>query len=249
MRNALLSRLDSCPHPHHEVLCFPHAGGSASYFQRWAQQLPAGVALRALQLPLREERLDDDPISDMRMLISQLMEELANLPPRPRILFGHSMGATVAWELALAMQHSGNPVRKLFVSGQTPPDRQRQTQFHLASNQALITEVSRFSATSASVFEFPALRELVLGQLRHDYALIECWQPTSSMTLTSPITVLHGTEDSEVNEPEARRWANFTLNDFKLLNWPGDHFYLTTHWQAVLRCLMQELTPLPLDMP
>ncbi len=249
MHVPLLRQLNHCALPHAEILCFAHAGGSASYFQRWASRLPAGVVLRALQLPLREDRLEAKPLTAMAELVKILVNEIIALPNLPRMIFGHSMGAMIAWEIGLALQQRGHPPSRMFISGQTPPDTVRQTQFHLASDQTLIDEVARFSATPAALFEFPALRELVLQQLRHDYALIESWRPTSTLTLSSPITVLHGHEDSEVTHSEAQRWRSFTDSEFRLYSWPGDHFYLTTHWRAVVHRLCQGLILPSLDMP
>ena len=249
MHASLLQQLNYCPAPRSEILCFPHAGGSAGYFQRWAAHLPEGVILRALQLPLREDRLELPPLTDMAELVRLLIKEVTALPKRPRILLGHSMGAIIAWEMALALEQCRQPVSHLFISGHPPPDVMRQTQFHLGSDQKLIAEVARFSATPASLFEFPALRDLVLEQLRHDYALIERWQPTTTEKLSSPITVLHGREDSEVTLHEAQCWSKFTSSEFRLYSWPGDHFYLTTHWQAILHQLCQRLFSHTPDMP
>ncbi|MCL2895834.1 thioesterase II family protein [Brenneria tiliae] len=226
------------------LICFPHAGGSASYFRSWAEALPAEIALFALQLPLREERIDDEPVTSIGSLIKQLWDQLSRVPRQQRILFGHSMGATLAWELALALQKKGIPPRHLFISGQMPPDHTRQTQFHRAEEDVLIAEVARFSATPPLLFEHPDIRELVLAQLRHDYALIENWQPTTRSMLYIPITFFHGLQDSEVTESAAQEWSRFTRGTFQLRCWPGDHFYLNLHWRAML----QQIT-LSLDIP
>lgn len=248
-RSRLLPRLNNCARPRAELLCFPHAGGSASYFQRWAPHLPDGLSLCALQLPRREERLDAAPIEDMEHLITDLLAEIPASPAMPLILFGHSMGAIVAWELALALQARGQIPQHLYISGQTPPDIQRQTAFHQASDEELLAEVMRFSATPASLLEFPALRELVLEQLRHDYRLIERWRPSTLPTLNAPITVLHGRADSEVTLPEASGWAHFSKRRFRLFSWPGDHFYLTARWQDVLQRVCQDASLTSFDMP
>lgn len=233
------------------LICFPHAGGSASYFQRWVTALPAGMALFALQLPLREERINEAPISDIATLLQQLMVQLSAGSVPQRILFGHSMGATLAWELALRLQATGMPPHALCVSGQTPPDQNHQTDFHRRSDRALIEEVMRFSATPRELFEYPALREMVLAQLRHDYTLIERWQPSTQAVLQAPIHVFHGTQDSELTPAQAQGWSDFTGETFQLSQWPGDHFYLNQHWRAVLRQIAHSLAlpELYSDMP
>ncbi|WP_072034437.1 thioesterase II family protein [Pantoea rodasii] len=245
----LLLPLNRCSDPHCEILCFPHAGGSASYFQRWTSHLPRGFSLRALQLPLRENRLDAEPLTRMRELISLLLKEINALPDVPRVLFGHSMGAIVAWELALSLEQQSRTPQHLFISGQQPPTFRRPTHFHQAADEVLIQEVARFAATPSSVFDFPDLRELVLAQLRHDYALIERWQPTTASRIAAPITVFHGREDTEVTLQQAQRWEDFTDNRFRWYSWPGAHFYLTTHWQALLERLCQSASSPSLDMP
>lgn len=229
------------PQATYRLFCFPHAGGSASYFQRWAVQLPQDVELYALQLPQREERIDDAAVDHIGQLLPMLLDELTALGDKPCLLLGHSMGATLAWELALALENQGSAASHLFLSGQTPPDAMRLTQFHRQPDQRLIDEIIRLDATPMALFDEPALRELILATLRHDYRLIETWSPVSRGRLRAPITVLHGTEDSEVTEQEARGWEKHTTGDFRCVRYPGGHFYLNQQWRGVMQQICETL--------
>ena len=54
------------------LICFPYAGGGASTFSLWPRALPSHVELCAVQLPGREERLSETPLTDCLDAAEQL---------------------------------------------------------------------------------------------------------------------------------------------------------------------------------
>src|SRR3954465_8819810 len=77
------------------LFCFPHSGGGASTFRGFQEALPADVEVAAVQLPGREGRLREDPVSSMERLIPMIAGGLAPHLGLPFAFFGHSMGAWV----------------------------------------------------------------------------------------------------------------------------------------------------------
>ena len=86
--------------PEARLVCFPHAGGSASFFLDWADLMPAGVELLAVRYPGREDRILDPPAGSMDALVEPLLQACSALSDVPLAFFGHSMGAVVAHEVA-----------------------------------------------------------------------------------------------------------------------------------------------------
>ena len=82
------------------LVCLPHAGGSASYYREWGARLPEAVEVHVVQYPGREERLAEPLIDTMAEMADTVAEVLRPLFARPLVLFGHSMGALVAYHLA-----------------------------------------------------------------------------------------------------------------------------------------------------
>ena len=69
-------------------------------FSSWGRAMPADVELCGVQMPGREGRLSEPPITDWEEVIVRLTDGLMPLLDRPVAFFGHSLGAVLAFELA-----------------------------------------------------------------------------------------------------------------------------------------------------
>src|SRR6185295_10927378 len=100
------------------LLCFPFAGGASSLYRAWQRALPS-IEVWPIELPGRGVRLDETPIADMTELCNGLLAAIDEVADLPLALFGHSMGARIAFEVARRL---GSRVVHLFASGSQPPD-------------------------------------------------------------------------------------------------------------------------------
>jgi pyochelin biosynthetic protein PchC len=146
----------------------------------------------------------------------------------PMLLFGHSFGATVAFEVARRIQQRGpGPVVHLVVSGRPGPRAQPRTAKHLLSDDELWADMLRLGGTQEQLASVPALRELVLPGLRQDYYIIETYEPAPDAAVSCPVTAFLGADDAEVDLAQAQAWALSTTGAFRLRVFDGDHFYLS----------------------
>ncbi|MER5387223.1 alpha/beta fold hydrolase, partial [Streptomyces sp. NPDC002688] len=106
------------------LLCLPHAGGSASFYHPLARRLGADVETLAVQYPGRQDRRTEEPVTDIGRLAGHVVAALDAEDDRPLALFGHSMGAVVAFETARQLSAAGRPPAVLIVSGRRAPSRQ-----------------------------------------------------------------------------------------------------------------------------
>ena len=227
------------------LVLFPHAGGGASFYRRWADDL-SGMDVRVVQYPGREDRIDDAYCSDLHELAAHVGRAVAPLADLPLIFFGHSMGATVAYEVAGHLQCEGVPrVEHLFVSGQPAPTHPRGDSVHLRDDEELVEELVRLGATSRAFLDNPALRDLVLPAVREDYRLIETYGPRPGQLLQCPITACLGDRDHETTVDEMRGWAEHTWGEFTLRMFSGDHFYLASLPPELARVLLDCLGTSP----
>lgn len=198
------------------LVCLPHAGGSARFFAGWDELLPQ-FTIHAVQYPGREERLSEPCIEDLHELVSAIIPEL---PRGPLVLFGHSMGASIAFEIARRV-----PVAHLFVSGRPGPARQieMRTQVHLLDDDGIVAELNKYGATEG----LDELRDLILPTVRSDYTLLETYTPDLTARIAAPITAFVTDADPSMTLEDADCWAAATTGEFTRTTYSGDHFFLS----------------------
>ncbi|TXS34638.1 thioesterase II family protein [Streptomyces sp. OR43] len=218
-----------------ELICFPHAGGSAGYWHALSAALPA-LSVRAVQYPGRQDRYREPAVPDLHRLADLIAEALGDGPPPagPRIFLGHSMGASLAHEVALRL--AGAPDRgpaALLVSGRRAPSRTVAGAERLDTDAALLAKVRSLGGTVPAVLDDPDLLDLVLPALRGDYAALAAYVPSTGAVLACPVVALTGDSDPEAPIADVRAWRDHTTGPFELRVFPGGHFFLGDHLPAV----------------
>jgi surfactin synthase thioesterase subunit len=216
------------------LVCFPHAGGSAVAFRSWPRQISPAVEVYAVQYPGRADRIDDAIVDDAATLIDCVLPELIPLLDRPVALFGHSMGAVLAYEVARALEARGAAPVHLFVSGCRAADDRGGVRLSELDDQELIATLARMGGTEAELLEDPDLRALILPYVRGDLRLLDAYRHDPHPRLSVPITSIIGDADQLVSPTQADRWAALTSGPFAQRVLPGDHFYLMSEQDKVV---------------
>jgi pyochelin biosynthesis protein PchC len=222
------------------LLCFPYAGGTASYYYAMAEALPKDIELLAIQYPGRQDRFREKCIGDLRVLASRAASEIRDrIHETPFALFGHSMGSVVAFEVACLLEDTGYRAENLFASGRYAPSfapSENHDPFHEMSDHSLFTALLQDSRSRSKILRELLQHEdyvkLILPSIRADYQAIETYEYAPRPPLSCPISVLIGEDDPHVAGQTARTWAEHTAVDCNVHIFPGDHFYLDD--QAVL---------------
>jgi surfactin synthase thioesterase subunit len=160
-------------------------------------------------------------------------------PDVPMAFFGHSMGATLAFEVALRLRRNfPASVTRLFVSARRAPADCHPTGRAFLDDDVLMRVMRRPGAPPLSEEEWA-----VLGPpLRNDLLMAERYRHRPGPRLTCPITAITAREDpTGCTEPEARRWADYTIGSFDAHVMPGDHLYLEDDPVAVAGFLATKL--------
>lgn len=219
------------------LFCFPYAGGSALIFRQWPELLSTAVEVRAAQLPGRGTRMSERSFDDIHKLVEALLPVIAEQLDKPFALFGHSMGGAIAFELSrrLRAQLDVEP-QHLFISGRRAPhlpDIERP--FYDLPDDEFKEELRRLNGTPAEVFEHPEMMEMLLPILRADVTLSQTYKCDSRPSLSCPLTVFGGLRDS-LDEPEGlQAWREHTVGPFARRMFDGDHFFINTARQHLLR--------------
>ncbi|MFC7439846.1 thioesterase II family protein [Laceyella putida] len=218
------------PNPQAELrlFCFPYAGGGASIYTNWQTRFSKRVEVCPVQLPGRENRMLETPISSMAQLVPQLADELEGYLDQPFLFFGHSMGALISFELTRELRRRNQPLpQKLIVSAKSAPHVPRRKSFGYASSDVeLIAELRELNGTPEEVLQSEELMELFLPIIRADFELVTRYAYQEEEPLSCPILALGGTEDADVPPENLAAWQQVTTGDFSLRLFAGDHFYL-----------------------
>jgi medium-chain acyl-[acyl-carrier-protein] hydrolase len=235
--------------PQFRLFCFPYAGGGATIFRDWADELQLSVEVCAIQLPGREWRCSEPSLRRVDEVVANLLPVLKPYLDIPFAMFGHSMGALLAYEMARGiLSTAGREPRVLFVSAHRAPHlSSRKRNLHGLPQDELIAEVKAFNGTPAEVFEHEDLVELVLPMLRNDLELVETYKAGPASVLSCPVVAIGGSRDPEILPEELAGWRSVTAGPFKSILLQGDHFFINSARGNLLRALQEELAALGLQ--
>lgn len=234
-------RYNDRPAPSAALVCFPHAGGTAPFFRPVSFGLTTAVDVIAMQYPGRQDRRDEAPLDDVRRLADGAYQALRDDTDLPLTLFGHSMGAVVAFEVARRFEADGRQLEALFVSGRTGPATDHGDDVHRHGDEAIIAEIARLDGSASIVLQDPDLMRAALPSLRADYRAVETYRCQPTDTVACPIVALTGDDDPKTSIEDAQTWQHHTTGDFALHVFRGGHFYLSAEMPAVLELLDRHL--------
>jgi medium-chain acyl-[acyl-carrier-protein] hydrolase len=226
------------------LFCFPYAGGSASLFWTWQVGLQDWVSVTALQLPGRANRIQEAPFTSMSDLIPIVGHSMIPLLTHGSFaFFGHSMGAVLGFEVARWLKHNGFPTPKsLFVAGRRAPQiPDTEHSIHGLDDSEFIANLANNKGTPTHVLNNRELMTLMLPTLRADFRLIETYEYYPDAPLCSSIVAFGGTDDDETRDGKLDAWKAQTTQTFRRHQLQGDHFFIHTNEQELLRLLRREL--------
>lgn len=221
------------------VVIFPHAGGGPAFYRGLGAALGERMRVCAVNYPGRERLIREPHAPSLDALVASLVEQMQGGVQGPVVLFGHSMGAIVAFEVAVSL---GEQVRGLIVSGHPAPTQGSLDRgLHRANDDELAHQVEKMGAVPEGLFQHREFRHHLIRLLRHDLRAIEthcCWEGTVGV----PLVAYMGDEDTVAPPASARAWASMTSVRFRSRTFPGGHFYFTTALGSVAAALHSDVT-------
>ncbi|MGW1674085.1 thioesterase II family protein [Streptomyces sp. NPDC002324] len=230
-----------------QLICLPYAGAGASFYRPWTALAGDSLDIVALQLPGRERLIDEEPYRNAHQavdgLVTQLRERLGDGGGHRVAIFGHSLGAVLAYELAHRLVDGPDSVPgvelvHVFVSGSPEPARGREQRASGLSDEDFLTRVGEFAGYHHPALDDPEMREMILPALRADVEMHEGYEPSTTLPLNAPLTVVRGEEDDLVGYDDAESWSKVAGRDFEHVEIPGGHMYLTDAAPALVRLIV-----------
>ena len=226
------------------LFCVPYAGGAASAYRGWSEMLPADVEVCPVQLPGRGSRFREAPFRKVSDLVPALAEGLLPLLDVPFALFGHSMGALVAFELARELRRRGAaaPVLLALSGHQAPTRPESEPPFsHLPDAQFLEEVRRRYDGIPPEVLAEKELLQILLPVLRADIQVLETYTYAKEPPLDCPISCLGGEDDPHVSRADLEAWGAETCGPLRVHTFAGGHFFVESARAEVLQALRHDL--------
>jgi len=227
--------------PRTTLFCIPHAGGGVSAFRNWAAALAPWVDVKVVQLPGRESRFREPPLHELGDVLGDLYRSVAPAAVGPFALFGHSMGALLAYELChMLRKDAGREPVHLFVSACRAP--------HIAPidkpcsglpQQEFIAEIMQsYGGIPAAILADDAFMAAVVPAMRADFSILERYRAAERSPLDCPISAFGGRHDNATPQSTLEAWQRHTTNAFSLEMLDGDHFFLQSERSALIAAIL-----------
>ncbi len=227
--------------PRLRLACFPHAGAGPTAYRRWIDLVPADVEVLSICYPGRQDRFGEPFATSVDSLAVGIGAALGSLADAPLALFGHSMGAVVAYETMLRLEMSyGIVPRHLFVSGCWAPNRVGDRDLELTDDE-LISHIRRLGNVHTELFESAELRELLLSALRADYRLLNAYRRDQIHRVAAPVVAYSGDVDPGCSPAQVAEWSAVTRHPFAVQVFTGDHFYLNAAAPELIQDILNRL--------
>jgi surfactin synthase thioesterase subunit len=224
------------------LFALPCAGASAAMYLRWRRRLPSWVQIQPIELPGRGGRLHEAPEATFEGLVDLLSDELETFPSQRYALFGHSMGALLAFGIAHSLYKRKRllPVA-LLISACAAPSRQDWRRYaDKNTDTSLIVDLRKQNGTPEEVFESVELLSMTLSLMRTDYRVCGSFRHKKMPPLPIPMHVFGGRAD-EIHESKLEAWQWESSADFSLDLFEGGHFFLRQQEESFLQVLAQRL--------
>lgn len=253
-RSKLLVCCKKNPHATLNLFCFPFSGAGPAVFRRWVASLPATVEVWAVQLQGREARHAEPMTARLYQIVEEAAEQIAAViregseAPRPFILYGHSLGAYLAYcvalKLKMSMPGSMQP-KALFLSGRRSPEHECAESLAQLADGALAERLTKMGGISPEFAAEPEFLRVALPKLRYDLSINETSLPPelkdADPKIDARFWIYRGTEDCQAPEPEVLTWQHFSAQKCTFSTVPGNHFFITNNAGSFMSKFVSDL--------
>ncbi len=219
-------------------------------YLRWRRRLPAWVRIQPVEFPGRGGRLYEESEKSLDALATRLCDELDMNRRQRYMLFGHSMGALLAYRIVHCLRSRKQPLPvALLLSACAAPSQQDWKRYaDKETDASLIADLRQQNGTPEEVFESPELLSMTLNLLREDYRICASFRYRELPPLPIPIHVFGGRAD-EIHPSRLEAWRHESTGNFSLDWFDGGHFFLRQQEEAFLPILVQRLAGNSVEVP
>ncbi|UYY98649.1 alpha/beta fold hydrolase [Peribacillus frigoritolerans] len=225
---------------HERVIFLPHAGGSANFFHELCVDLSSSIECIAIQYPGRQDRFDEKMINSIEEYSDIITEVILGLDDKPTMLFGHSMGSLIAYNMLVRYESELPFINLLLASAHNPPQNNpKYVDYDSMSNDNIIAYLKRLGGFDDVLLSDPNIIEIILPAVRNDLQAVSKYSNKSDVKINVPILAIIGDQDRSTDIESTSVWSELTTKEFQIIQLPGGHFYLSNEYKSLKKIILQ----------
>lgn len=217
------------------LLVFPHAGAGASAYRTFSKVLSKTFTVNLFQYPGRQDRVAEASLASLPEIAAGALGEFSTSVHNrgvPTVIFGHSMGALVAFEFVRIAEANGIEVRQLHASAAVAPYLAAAKPPHPTDDEEILDLLGALEGTDTDVFGNRDVMKLALPVVKADYQAFDAYSCPENVKVAAPIHAMGGDRDPIVTLADLYGWGKHT-DAVKVTMFDGGHFYWNEHIDAV----------------
>ncbi len=226
------------------LFLFPYSGGGINIFRSWHSHLPDSIEVCRIKLPGRDQRHTEALFTHIEALVSAIVDAMPPLLDMPFALFGHSLGAQLAFEVARELRRRQLPSPEiLLVSARKAPQLENnQDHIHQLPESEMLAELQRrYGGIPSAVMENKELRSIYVPILRADLTMVETYTYKEEAPFMFPISAYSGLDDKLVSLNMLKAWEQQSTQAFRFRLIAGGHFFINTHAVNLILAISQDI--------
>ena len=147
----------------------------------------------------------------------------------PYVIYGHSMGVLVAYEIVLRLPTALRAPQHMILGGRNPPHipSQHPPIHHLSDDEFIGKVADRYQNLPPEILADPDMRSLIIPVLKADFELVDTYTGPASESagIAIPMTIVDGSEDPFTESDQMADWSRYTHSPCRVRRIDGGHFF------------------------
>lgn len=239
------------PEAKYRIFLFPYAGGGATTYQSWLSDFPENIEVATINPPGRGNRINEHPIENMQEMVEGLIECMVQYLDKPFVFFGHSFGASFAYEVVFQLRKRGlNLPEHFFASGRRAPHLPpRRPPWHNLPDKEFREEIEKLNGMPPRILKNDELMEIFTPILRADVKVANEYRREPDGLLSFGVSVFGGTQDVSIKKEDIGQWQKHFNQTIDLRMFEGTHFFIEEKKEEVVNSILDVFVALDSKFP
>jgi len=225
-----------------KLICIPFSGGNAYSYSVFKNYFPENIEFINIELPGRGKRISEKLLYTIDSMTNDLFKQIENEIDGHYVIFGHSLGALLAYTLCRNISDKDLELPKmLFLSGQTAPSLIEASNKNRMTENEIIEMLRDMGGTPEELLTDKGFLQFFLPVIKADFkSIAEYNYKYYNLPLNVPFTIMYGNEEkTSLNEAEA--WQKETINTVSVHHFNGGHFFIFNQTELICGLINEKI--------